>query len=89
MIVKRKKKKHLFGEKELTQFATKFWTADDKVFVHPRKKAQIPFVISLFCWTGARIGAFLTDKHTKQKAGLRYRVYIQTSSYSPKSCIDA
>ena len=61
----------------MVQFTIIFWTADDAVFVHPRNKAQIPWLIDLFVWTGARIGAFLTDTKTKSKGGLRYRVCTQ------------
>ena len=67
-------KKHLFGGKEVIQFTITFWTADGAVFIHPRNKAQIPWVINLLSWTGARIGAFLTDMKTKSKGGLCYRV---------------
>ena len=70
----KKKPKHLFGEKELVQFTNTFWTVDDERFVHPRNKVQIPFIIAVFCWTGARIGAFFPEKENKDKGGLRYRV---------------
>jgi len=56
--VNKKKPKHLFGRKELVQFTNTFWTVDDNHFTHPRNKVQIPFIIAVFCWTGARIGAF-------------------------------
>ncbi|KAL9118138.1 MAG: hypothetical protein Q9187_005320, partial [Circinaria calcarea] len=42
-------------------------------FVHPRNKAQIPFAIAVFCWTGARMGASFPDKDNKARGGLRYR----------------
>ena len=74
LVVNKKKPKHLFGEKELVQFTNTFWTVDDDRFTHPRNKVQIPFVIAVFCWTGARIGAFFPEKENKHKAGLRYRV---------------
>jgi len=74
LVVNKKKPKHLFGEKELVQFTNTFWTVDDDRFTHPRNKVQIPFAIAVFCWTGARIGAFFPDKENKDKGGLRYRV---------------
>ena len=74
LVVNKKKQKQLFGEKELVQFSTTFWTVDDAQFIHPRNKAQIPFAIAVFCWTGARIGAFFPDKENKDKGGLRYQV---------------
>ena len=76
----KKKPKHLFGEKEFTRFITTFWTVDDKVFIHPRNKSQIPFVLSLFFWTAARIGAFFPEKKDDIKKGLQYRVSIALSS---------
>ena len=68
------KEKHLFGMKELIEFNKTFWTADEGHFIHPRNKAQVPFLMSVYCWTGARIGSFFPDKHGKMAAGLRYRV---------------
>lgn len=76
LVANKKKKKYLFGEQEWAQFYKTFWTLNDDKFVHPRNKVQIPFVISVFCWTGARIGAFFPNKHNKEKAGLRYRVRL-------------
>ena len=76
LVVNKKKPKHLFGRKELVQFTTTFWTADDDHFTHPHNKVQIPFIIAVFCWTGARIGAFFPDKKGDAKTGLQYRVSI-------------
>ncbi len=72
----KKKPKHLFGRKELVQFTVTFWTVDDDHFIHPRNKVQIPFIIAVFCWTGARIGAFFPDKKDDSKKGLQYRVSV-------------
>lgn len=74
LVVNKKKPKQLFGERELVQFNVTFWTIDDAQFTHPRNKAQVPFAIAVFCWTGARIGAFFPDQENKDKGGLRYRV---------------
>ena len=70
----KKKPKHLFSEKELVQFTNTFWAVDDAQFIHPRNKVQIPFIIAVFCWTRARIGAFFPEKENKDKGGLQYRV---------------
>ena len=72
----KRKPKHLFTEKELVHFNTTFWTVDDESISHPRNKVQIPFAIAVFCFTGARIGAFFPDRDNKAEAGLRYRVRI-------------
>lgn len=76
LIVNQKKPKHLFGEQELVQFNKTFWIVDDDHFIHPRNKAQIPFIIAVFCWTGARIGAFLPDRKDDTKKGLQYQVRV-------------
>ena len=75
----KQQEKHLFGMKELIEFNQTFWTVDEGHFIHPRNKAQIPFLMSVYCWTGARIGSFFPDKHGKMDAGLRYRVSQGTS----------
>ena len=79
MVSGKIKPKYLFGKKEFIQFTTTFWTTDDATFVHPRNKVQIPFIISVFCWTGARVGAFFPNADDKEKAGLRYRVHLPSN----------
>ena len=44
-----------------------FWTIDESYFVHPRNKAQIPFLLAIFCWTGARVGSSFLMEKTKTK----------------------
>lgn len=70
----KKKPKYLFGQTELVNFTTTFWTVDESCFIHPRNKAQIPFLIAVYCWTGARIGAFFPNTTDKAEGGLRYKV---------------
>lgn len=76
MVVNIKRPKHLFGEEEMIRFNTTFWAVDDAKFIHPRNKIQIPFLFSLFSWTGARIGAFFPDGKPEGNGGLRYKVSI-------------
>ena len=83
LVLKKHKKKHLFGEKEMIRFTTTFWTVDDAVFVHSHNRAQIPWLIDLFLWTVARICAFLVDSKTKSKGGLHCKAYIQIE-YHPR-----
>ena len=83
LVVKKHKKKHLFGEREMIRFTTTFWTVDDAVFVRPHNRAQIHWLIDFFLWTRARIGAFLVDSKTKSKGGLHYKAYIQIK-YHPR-----
>ncbi|KAI9768035.1 MAG: hypothetical protein M1839_004298 [Geoglossum umbratile] len=73
LVVNAKKPKHLFDRDDLIRFHTTFWTMDDEKFIHPRNKLQIPFIIDVFCWTGARIGAFFPTLDNKNKGGLRYK----------------
>ncbi|KAL9126229.1 MAG: hypothetical protein Q9217_004689 [Psora testacea] len=77
LVVNKKKPKHLFGEKELVQFSNTFWTVDDDKFTHLRNKVQIPFIIAVFCWTGARIGASSPDRKDDNKKGLRYGASLE------------
>ncbi|KAI9764363.1 MAG: hypothetical protein M1840_008501 [Geoglossum simile] len=73
LVVNTRKPKHLFGKHDLIQFHITFWTKNDTNFVHPRNKIQIPFIIDVFCWTGARISAFFPNPDNKAKGGLRYK----------------
>ncbi|KAI9764073.1 MAG: hypothetical protein M1840_008877 [Geoglossum simile] len=73
LIVNVKKPKHLFGRDDLIRFHITFWTMDEENFTHPRNKLQIPFIIHVFCWTGARIGAFFPGCDNRNEAGLRYK----------------
>ena len=70
----KQKEKHLFGAKEMAVFNYIFWTVDEAHFIHPRNRVQIPFLISVYCWIGARIGTFFLNKDGKSDAALRYRV---------------
>ena len=72
LVTNCKKPKHLFGPKDRVRFLKTFWTADDAHFIHPRNRVQVPFLLSIFTWTGARIGAFFPNKDNKNEAGLRY-----------------
>ena len=83
MVVNKRKEKHLFGAKEMAAFNYTFWTVDEVEFIHPRNKAQIPFLMSVYCWTGARIGAFFPDKDGKLDAALRYRVSLYVAGKAP------
>ncbi|KAI9807092.1 MAG: hypothetical protein M1825_005809 [Sarcosagium campestre] len=71
-VVNKRKARHLFGNKEVIEFSRTFWTIDEDSFIHPRNKVQVPFLISVYCWTGARIGSFFPSEG-KPDACLRYR----------------
>lgn len=67
----KKKDKYNFNPKEAKHLMHTFWTVDEDHFIHLRNKVQIPFILSVYCWTGARIGAFFPNK---KGGGLRYSV---------------
>jgi hypothetical protein len=35
------------------------WTEDDSVFIHKCVRVQMSFLFLAYCFTGARVGAFL------------------------------
>lgn len=61
------KEKHLWTQADLNKIFLALWTSDDLVFIPERYRVQFTFIFLLYCWTGARIGAFFTG-------GLRYMV---------------
>ena len=76
-----KKKKMLFQKADFDRFNNPFWTLDLDIFVHPRNLAQYPFLLSVYTWAGARIGAFFAVKD-KPQSGLRYKVkYYSVAVY--------
>lgn len=81
--VNKRKIKRLFRETEFIQFNTAFWTADDACFIHPRNRVQVPFAILVFCWTGARIGAFFPNSKEGTK-GLLYKVQLYPANAKPQ-----
>jgi Protein of unknown function (DUF3435) len=65
-VVNKRLPKHNFISSDLTRILLTLWTKDDLVFISDRHWIQFTFIIRVYCWTGARLGAFFTD-------GLRYR----------------
>lgn len=76
LTVNKRREKILFGPKELLNFSRCFWTIEGNVPIYPRYKVQVAFLMSVYCWTGARIGALFPDSTDKPDAGLRYRVSV-------------
>lgn len=58
--------KHNFTCSDLDRILLTLWTKDDLTFIPERYRIQFTFIIRVYCWTEARLGAFFTD-------GLRYR----------------
>ena len=70
----------LFQKADFDRFNDTFWAADLDIFVHPRNLAQYLFLLSVYTWTGARIGAFFASKDNPD-GGLRYKVCLQNNLY--------
>lgn len=66
LVVNKRLPKHNFTSRDLNRILLALWTRDDLVFIHERYRIQFTFIIRVYCWTGARLGAFFTG-------GLRYR----------------
>ena len=67
IVINKHRPKHNFTTRDLTRVLLTLWTRDDLIFIPERYRVQITFIVHVYCWTGARIGAFFTD-------GLRYKV---------------
>jgi hypothetical protein len=58
--------KYNFTERDLTRVLVTMWTQDDISFIPELYRVQFTF-INIYCWTGARIAAFLTGGGLKWK----------------------
>jgi len=67
VVVNTQRPKHLFTLHDLTRLLVTLWTQDDLKFIPERYRLQYTLIIRMYCWTGARIGAFFTG-------GLHYGV---------------
>ncbi|EXJ72789.1 uncharacterized protein A1O5_03936 [Cladophialophora psammophila CBS 110553] len=65
VVVKAHLPKHNFTARDLTRLLVTLWTKDDLIFIHERYRIQFTLITCVYCWTGARLGAFFTG-------GLRY-----------------
>ena len=66
LVVNNRRPKHNFAARDLTRIPLTLWMQDDLIFIPERYRIQFTFIIRVYCWTNARLGAFFTD-------GLRYR----------------
>ncbi|KKA25166.1 hypothetical protein T310_0806 [Rasamsonia emersonii CBS 393.64] len=72
IIENKKRTKHMFTYCDLTNIIFSMWTDDDPVFIHKRHRIQMTFAILIYCYSGARIGAFIPDMSKADYQGLRY-----------------
>src|SRR2546423_1361694 len=60
LVVNIKKPKYNFTVTTLTKVLVTLWTKDDLIFIPERYRLQYTFILRVYCWTGARLSAFLT-----------------------------
>jgi len=75
LVVNKRREKHLFTLRDLTRILLAPWTRDDLIFIHERSRIQFTLIFRMYCWTGARLGAFFTG-------GLCYQVSLVNSHSS-------
>ena len=83
LVVNKHRPKHNFTVKDLPRIVVTPFTKDDLIFTPERYRIQFIFILRVFCWTGARLGAFFTN-------GLRYRdieLVLQRTPGAPWKCI--
>jgi hypothetical protein len=73
IVVNKHRPKHNFTVRDLTRILLTLWTRDDLIFIPERYRVQTTFIARVYCWTGARIGAFFAD-------GLRYKARFCTQA---------
>lgn len=76
-IVNECKPKYNFTKEDLDVILLTLWTRKDLIDISENEKVEFTLLIHVYCWTGARLGAFLDG------AGLRYKVWLGTMFYSP------
>ncbi|KAI9725430.1 MAG: hypothetical protein M1834_001007, partial [Cirrosporium novae-zelandiae] len=73
IIENKKRKKLLFTHDDLTNILVTLWTEDDPLFIHERNRIQLTFALLVYCYSGARIGAFVPDLSKAETRGLCYK----------------
>jgi hypothetical protein len=56
-VVNKTRPKHNFRDRDLTRLLVTPWTANDLIFIPERYRVQFTFIVRVYCWIGARIGA--------------------------------
>ena len=60
LVVNIRKPKYNFTATTLTKVLVNLWTKDDLIFIPERYRLRYTFILRVYCWTGARLGAFFT-----------------------------
>lgn len=63
--------KYNFAKEDLDATLLTLWTCKDLRYISERDRVEFTFLLHVYCWTGARIGAFFNGK------GLRYKVWLR------------
>ena len=63
--------KYNFAKEDLDAILLTLWTCKDLRSISERDRVGFTFLLHVYCWTGARIGAFFNGK------GLRYMVWLR------------
>jgi hypothetical protein len=75
VIEDKKRPKNIFSKRDLIELLVSIWTLDDPMFIHERNRVQLTLTILIFCFSGARIGAFIPDTLKAKDRGIRYKVH--------------
>jgi hypothetical protein len=62
-----RREKRNFDVDDLVNVLDSLWTEDDSVFIHEVMRDQITFLLLAYCFSGARIGAFLHNGKAEVK----------------------
>ncbi|KAI9770979.1 MAG: hypothetical protein M1840_002683 [Geoglossum simile] len=73
IIEDKKRPKNLFSKRDLIELLISIWTLDDPMFIHERNRVQLTFTILIFCFSGARISAFIPNTDKAKDRGIRYK----------------
>jgi len=71
--------KYNFQMSDLDNVLVTLWAGPDIASTHERERVQFHFLLDVFCWSGARIGAFFRG------GGLKYKVSYLSLSISLSS----
>ena len=72
LVCNQHREKNNFNNEDATRLLRTVWTKDDLIYIPERYRIQFTFIFNVYCWTGARVGAFFTGE------GLCYRVTLQS-----------
>jgi hypothetical protein len=63
----KKRNKYFFDVDDLANMPFTLWTEDGFIFIHDYMRDQMIFLMLAYCFTGARVGAYLGNGKTEVK----------------------